>query len=82
MGHSGWCVLKPAVNVCLDMAERYDTDIEGCDGDELLRHGEGIACSIPGLAYIIKYGKFPPEGDAWSVEFTELFHEIRRKVHK
>lgn len=82
---AGWVTwlakTEAAVEACVDMAERYDTDIEGCDGDELLQYGEGITCSFR-LAYIIKYGKFPPKGDAWSVEFAELFQEIRKKVHK
>lgn len=70
-----------AIKVCIDMAERYDTDIEGCDGDELIRYGEGITCCFR-LAYIIKYGEFPPKGDAWSVEFTKMFDQIRKEVHK
>jgi hypothetical protein len=63
--------LSLAIKVCVDMAVRYDEDIEGCDGDELLRYGEGITCCFR-LAYILKYGKFPPEGDAWSSEFAAL----------
>jgi hypothetical protein len=69
-----------AVRACVDMAERYDADIEGCDGDELLRYGEGIECSFR-LAYIIKYGTFPPKGDAWSVEFVKILEQIRKEVH-
>jgi hypothetical protein len=60
---------EQAVDACLDMANRYDFDIEGCDGDELLRYGEGITCCFR-LAYIIKYGTMPPKGDAWQTEFT------------
>lgn len=69
-----------AVSICIDMAERYDADIEGCDGDELVAYGEAITCCFR-LAHIIKYDKFPPEGDAWSVEFARMFDEIRRTVH-
>lgn len=68
---------EQAVAACVDMAERYDADIEGCDADQLIEYGEGITCSFR-LAYIIKYGKFPPEGDAWSVEFVEQLKAIRR----
>jgi len=67
---------EQAARACVDMAERYDADIEGCDADELLEYGEGITCSFR-LAYIIKYGKFPPEGDAWMTEFSEIFKAIR-----
>jgi hypothetical protein len=67
------------IHACVDMAERYDADIEGCDGDELLRFGEGITCSFR-LAYIIKYGKFPPEGDAWSTEFAVMLEDIRKQA--
>ena len=70
-----------AIHICVDMAERYDTDIEGCDAEELVRYGEGISCAFR-LAYIIKYGTFPPEGDAWSTEFVEMLKEIRKEVHK
>ena len=65
------------VNVCLDMANRYDEDIEGCDADELIRYGEGITCCFR-LAYIFKYGKFPPKGDAWSSEFTAYSRVLPR----
>jgi hypothetical protein len=65
-----------ASDACLDMADRYDADIEGCDADELLRYGEGISASFR-LAYIIKYGKFPPAGDAWSTELVERMRAIR-----
>ena len=67
-----------AVKACVDMAERYDCDIEGCDADELLRYGEGIDCCFR-LAYIIKYGEFPPKGDAWSVEFIELMRQMQKE---
>ena len=70
-----------AVRACVDMAERYDADIEGCDADELIRCGEGIECSFR-LAHIIKYGKFPPAGDAWSVEFIEMMKELRRDLYE
>jgi hypothetical protein len=74
-------VRNSAIRACVDMAERYDADIEGCDADELIRYGEAIDCCFR-LAYIIKYGTFPPAGDAWSVEFCEMLREIRAEVHK
>ena len=68
--------ITKAVTACVDMAERYDADIEGCDADELIEYCEGITCSLR-LAYIIKYGTFPPKGDAWSHEIRVMFEAIR-----
>jgi hypothetical protein len=71
---------EDAARVCVDMAERYDADIEGCDGEELSRYSEAITCSFR-LAYILKYDKFPPEGDdVWSAEFIQMFNDIRREA--
>lgn len=64
------------IKICIDMANRYDEDIEGCNADELIRFGEGVTCCFR-LAYIIKYEKFPPTlGDAWQTEFVEISKEL------
>lgn len=69
-----------AIHACVDMATRYDADIEGCDGDELIRYGEGITCCLR-LAHIIKYGTFPtPDTYAWQVEFIEMFKKIAKSA--
>ena len=65
------------VRICIDMANRYDEDIEGCDADELTRFGEGIRCCYR-LAYIFKYGKMPPQGEAWGTEFSTLAKNLSR----
>jgi len=67
-----------AVRICIDMAERYDADIEGCDGDELIAYSEAISCCFR-LAYIIKYDKFPKD-KGWDKEFIELFKNIRKSI--
>jgi hypothetical protein len=70
-----------AVMACIDMATRYDFDIEGCSGDELLKYGEGISCCFR-LAHIIKYGKHPGAGDAWQTEFAELAKQHNEQLRK
>ena len=69
--------IDAVVKVCIDMANRYDEDIYGCGIDELIRYGEGITCCFR-LAYIFKYGKFPPAGDAWFSEFATYSKNIPR----
>lgn len=68
-----------SIDACLGMADRYDIDFEGCDADELLEYGEGLRCSFR-LAYIIKYGTFPPDGGDWRYEFGERMKAIRKSA--
>lgn len=66
------------VEVCVDMANRYDEDIEGCDEEELIRYGEGINCCMR-LAYFFQRGTMPPiEGDAWSTELATMAKHLSR----
>ena len=51
-----------AVRVVLDMANRYDEDIEGCDGYELIRYTEAISCCFR-LAFALKYSHFQSDGE-------------------
>jgi hypothetical protein len=49
-----------AVAMCREMAERYDEDIEGCDGEELTRYSEGIECSLRLAKWIGEGRKLEP----------------------
>lgn len=60
--------IRWARKVVLDMANRYDEDVEGCSGEELIAYGEAISCCYR-LAYILKYGKYPDNSTPWAKEF-------------
>ncbi len=66
---------RKAIRACIDMANRYDSDIEGCDGEDLITYTEGISCSYR-LAYIIKYGKFPTKDFPLDKEFQSIAKEL------
>jgi hypothetical protein len=53
--------------MCREMAKRYDFDIEGCDGDELIRYTEGIACALR-LARIFDKDEMHKWADGKNVE--------------
>lgn len=70
---------ETAVQICMDMADRYDNDIEGCDGDELLRYEEGFSCALR-LAFILAFGRFPPKEGGWGKDWNDLVN--RNKLNK
>ena len=63
-----------AIKIVLDMANRYDEDIEGCDGEQLIGYDEAIACCHR-LAYVIKHGLYPE-----SEKRTELRKSNEQKL--
>jgi hypothetical protein len=72
-----------AVKVALDMANRYDEDIEGCDGDELIAYSECISCCMH-IAYILRYGKFPSDsyGDLQQQLNFHALNEEAKQLYK
>ena len=67
-----------AIKIVLDMANRYDEDIEGCTGNELGQYSEAISCCYR-LAYIIKYGKFPQTIYPWGEEFVKMAKQLYKE---
>jgi len=66
---------RAGIRACVDMANRYDADIEGCDSEELIAYTEAILCAYR-LAYIIKYDQFPSSKFPLEMEFKSLAKEL------
>src|SRR5208282_6089915 len=66
---------RAGIRACVDMANRCDADIEGCDSEELIAYTEAILCAYR-LAYIIKYDQFPSSKFPLEMEFKSLAKEL------
>ena len=36
--------MQECADMCREMSRRYDADIEGCDGEQMIAYSEGCTC--------------------------------------